>query len=151
MKLELVREAKVYVDSQTNEQKHRLGYAMILLLHSMKILKPGESMPEGIFSATGDGEIPGMRKHLVGDAMLIGYVEKFEDGRRADDPNTVFARLTPYGMKAAENHEVVGIDPPQPISILKRRLQRLIEQDRARKAKEEEPATTQRRAIRKQA
>lgn len=131
MKLDLVRDAKVFNDPATGEQTFRLGYAMALFLHGLSRLRVDEPMPAGIMSATGDGSIPGIRKHLAADAMLIGFVEPV--ARRAGNPNRVYIRLTTLGAAAAQNHEVIGVKPPMPLAFLYRKMERLIEEQRAQR------------------
>lgn len=131
MKLSLEREAKVYIDALSGVEIHILGYATALLLHAAALLKPGEEMPEGVISATGDGEIPGMRKQLVADALLTGYLVV---ERSADNPNVMTVTLSPIGERAALNHEVVGIKPPRPMSFLYRKMEQLIAESRVRRS-----------------
>lgn len=130
MMLKMKRDAKVYIDPKTGVEIHCVGYAMALFLYALSMLDLSEEMPEGILSATGEGEVPGQRPTLAAAAMLIGYAEPV---RPSKDANTVFVKLTALGKKAAANNEVIGVMPAEPMPVLYRRMQSLIERQRAQR------------------
>lgn len=135
VKVSVDRGAKVYVNDEGVEV-HRLGYSMAAFLYGLANpnLKNGEELPEGIISATGDGDVPGQRKHLFADALLIGYIEIVVDKRRRNGDSFAsgerFVRLTDVGLHAAKNHEVIGVEPPIPMSRVYAKMDRAIERER---------------------
>lgn len=135
MRLPMFREAKIYADPKTGELVYKLGYAMTLFLHLLDNLKPGEPIPDGIISPTGDGLIPGIRKHLAGDAILLGFAERMP----SNDPKFVLIKISATGSKAARNHEVIGRKPPR-LGFYRNRIVTLIEQDRKTRQQERRAA-----------
>lgn len=134
--LPLNRDSRIHVDPKTGKVTHFLGYAMAMHIYTVTRLKPGEPIPDGILSATGKGDVPGQRKHLTADAMLIGYFEKHVDKRRRNvDPNKRYVVPTPMAYEAAENFVIIGRRPPKPVSLMKAKIdQKIKEQRRAMKS-----------------
>lgn len=127
MTVTLQRASKVYRHPKTGVETHKVGYVMDTFVYTMSKLKPGEPIPKGLIHPTGEGDVPGLRNHVAGDAMLIGYAERIaladipKQFRAVyDDPSRVPLALTPFGKRAAKHSEIIGAEPPVPIRKIRR-------------------------------